>query len=110
MGADEGTLPHALHACANSQVPEALRQAVGCRLLTLSLMSVGKTFGSRDMLRSDPLLAMPQLRELRLVHLGWNGEDVEAMLHLRQASSSAHPNEPLHSCSSGLQRMLQASA
>ena len=71
---------------ADPQVPEELKRAVGCRSLTLSFLSVEKALGGRAALPSSPLLAMPQLRELRLAQVDWKSEDVEAMLDLRQAS------------------------
>ena len=62
---------------------------MGWGSLTLSFLSVDRALGSRAALSSSPLLAMPQLRELRLAQVDWKSEDVEAMLDLRQASRSA---------------------
>jgi hypothetical protein len=71
------------------QVPEELIRAVGCRSLTLSLSSTDWAFGDLATVQSSPLLAMPQLRELRLAQPAWSCFDVEAVLHLRQVSRRA---------------------
>jgi hypothetical protein len=73
-----------------SQVPEELKRAVGCRSLTLSFLSIHKALGGGAVLPSSPLLAMPQLRELRLAQVDWKSEDVEAMLGLQRASRVAY--------------------
>ena len=72
------------------QVPQELKRAVGCRSLSLNFHSVDKALGGRAALPSSPLLAMPQLRELRLAQVDWKSEDVEAMLDLQRASRVAY--------------------
>ena len=70
-------------------MPEELNRAVGCRSLTLSLSSIDWVFGNPATLQSNPLLAMPQLLELRLAQAAWSFYDVESVLHLQQVSRSA---------------------
>jgi hypothetical protein len=62
---------------------------VGCRSLTLSLSSIDWVFGNPATLQSSPLLAMPQLREVRLAQAAWSFNDVESVLHLQQVSRFA---------------------
>ena len=46
--------------------------------------------GGGAVLPSSPLLAMPQLRELRLAQVDWKSDNVEAMLDLQRASRVAY--------------------